>query len=69
MEKTKRHRFSARERKQVFDMFEGHCAYCGCEVTFRGMQMDHKEPLYIGGEDKIEIYILPVGAAIIINIL
>lgn len=54
MEKTKRHRFSARERKQVFDMFEGHCAYCGCEVTFRGMQMDHKEPLYIGGEDKIE---------------
>lgn len=54
MEKTKRKRLSATERKKVFDMYGGRCAYCGAAVTFRGMQADHKVPLHIGGEDTIE---------------
>ena len=54
MEEKKRRRLSAKERKQVFDMFHGHCAYCGTEVTFRGMQVDHKIPLAAGGEDTLE---------------
>ena len=53
-EEKKRRRLTARERKQVFDMYRGHCAYCGTEITFRGMQVDHKEPLYNGGADKLE---------------
>lgn len=53
-EAAKRRRLSARERKQVYDMFGGRCAYCGCQVTFRGMQIDHKIPLRTGGEDTIE---------------
>lgn len=54
MEQIKRRRLSAKERKQVFDMYNGHCAYCGTEITFRGMQVDHKQPLRIGGEDALE---------------
>ena len=54
MEQIKRRRLSAKERKQIYDMFDGRCAYCGTEVTFRGMQVDHKKPLYAGGSDDIE---------------
>lgn len=54
MEKRKRRRLSARERKRIFDMYGGRCAYCGTGVTFRGMQIDHKKPLRIGGEDTQE---------------
>ena len=54
MEKIKRRRLSAIERKKVFDTYNGHCAYCGTRVTFRGMQIDHVKPLAIGGEDTFE---------------
>lgn len=49
----KRRRLSATERKHFFDIFHGRCAYCGTEVTFRGMQIDHKVPLAAGGEDAL----------------
>lgn len=51
---TKRRRLSAKERKKIFDMYHGHCAYCGAEVTFRGMQVDYKIPLSAGGEETLE---------------
>lgn len=54
IKKIKRRRLSAKERKQIFDKYNGHCAYCGCEITFRGMQVDHKKALRTGGEDTIE---------------
>lgn len=54
MEKMKRRRLSAKERKQIFDKYNGHCAYCGCEIAFRGMQADHKKPLHIGGTDTLD---------------
>lgn len=54
MEQIKRRRLSSKERKQIYDMFNGRCAYCGTAVTFRGMQVDHKKPLYAGGSDDIE---------------
>lgn len=54
MEKTKRRRLSAKERKQVFDTYNGHCAYCGTQITFRGMQIDHKTPLRLNGSDTLE---------------
>ena len=28
-------------RKQVYDMFNGHCAYCGCEIAEDKFDVDH----------------------------
>ena len=50
-EKIKRRRLSARERNYFYKMYGGRCAYCGVKITFRGMQIDHKIPLAINGED------------------
>ena len=27
-------------------MFDGHCAYCGCELEYKDMQVDHIESVY-----------------------
>lgn len=54
MEKMKRRRLSAKERKQVYDKCNGHCAYCGGEIPFRGFQVDHIKPLYLGGTDTMD---------------
>lgn len=33
-------------RQEVYDKCDGHCAYCGKEITFKQMQVDHIKPLY-----------------------
>jgi 5-methylcytosine-specific restriction endonuclease McrA len=33
-------------RQEVYDKYGGHCAYCGKEITFKQMQVDHIKPLY-----------------------
>lgn len=40
------------ERLQVYNKYGGHCAYCGKEIAFKDMQVDHIEPqrLYWGCE-------------------
>jgi hypothetical protein len=50
-------------RKTVFDKFNGHCAYCGCEISFRKFNIDHIIPRrrHCGdyskmGENSIENY-------------
>ncbi len=53
-DKIKRRRLSAKERNEFYNMYGGRCAYCGTHITFRGMQIDHKIPLAINGEDTIE---------------
>lgn len=30
-------------RQAVYDKYNGHCAYCGCEITLKEMQIDHIE--------------------------
>ena len=50
---NKRKKFSKEEREQVYNMFDGHCAYCGCEITLKQMQADHIMPLELGGDDEI----------------
>ena len=50
---TKRKKFTKSERQQIYDMFNGHCAYCGCEITLQQMQADHIEPLELGGVDEM----------------
>lgn len=54
MEQVKRRRLSAKERMQIYKKYNGHCAYCGCEITYRGMQVDHMRPLRTGGTDTID---------------
>ncbi len=54
MEEIKRRRLSAKERKAVYEKCHGHCAYCGCEIAFRGFNVEHVKPLRIGGSDTID---------------
>lgn len=32
------------DRQAVLDRYNGHCAYCGCDITLKTMQVDHKIP-------------------------
>lgn len=34
-------------REQVFWKYSGHCAYCGCELEYKDMQVDHIESVYV----------------------
>ena len=40
-------------RKQVYEKYNRHCAYCGCELKCKDMQVDHVIPVYgkDGGND------------------
>lgn len=41
-------------RQQVYEMYDGHCAYCGCKLKYEDMQVDHKESVYVaeyGGKE------------------
>lgn len=33
-------------RKQVYEKYNGHCAYCGCELKYKDMEVDHVIPVY-----------------------
>lgn len=35
-----------RIREAVYAKYDGHCAYCGCEIEYRQMQVDHVKSLY-----------------------
>lgn len=28
-------------RQQVYEKYNGHCAYCGCRIDYKDMQVDH----------------------------
>ena len=36
-----RKRFTKKEREEVYIKYNGHCAYCGCELDIKNMQIDH----------------------------
>lgn len=45
------------QRKLVYQMYEGHCAYCGCELELKDMQVDHFNSVYAyDGKNEIENY-------------
>lgn len=50
----KRRRLSMGERRTVYDLTGGRCAYCGEDITFEGMQADHVVPLRKGGADTLQ---------------
>lgn len=33
-------------REQVYRKYNGHCAYCGCKLEYKDMQVDHVIPVY-----------------------
>ena len=44
-------------REKVFDKYDGHCAYCGCKLQMKDMQVDHIGSQYLTrlkGEKVIE---------------
>ncbi|WP_133965165.1 HNH endonuclease [Eubacterium limosum] len=54
IENIKRKRLSKDERMRILNMFDGHCAYCGCKIEYNEMQIDHVIPLRRGGADTVE---------------
>ena len=43
---VKRKTLSRKVRQQVYEKYDGHCAYCGCELAYKDMQVDHVDPCY-----------------------
>ena len=43
-------------REQVYNKYDGHCAYCGKQLAYKDMQVDHISPVYLNGEDNIRNY-------------
>lgn len=37
------------QRKLVYQMYDGHCAYCGCDLELKDMQVDHINSVYRSG--------------------
>lgn len=45
------------QRKLVYQMYDGRCAYCGCELELKDMQVDHFNSVYAyDGKNEIENY-------------
>jgi len=49
----KRKQLSKKRREAIYNSYNGKCAYCGCKIEYRKMQVDHIVPLCNGGEDVI----------------
>lgn len=43
--------FSKKIREQVHNKYNGHCAYCGCKLELKDMQVDHLVPIFRNCED------------------
>lgn len=41
----KRRKLTKAERLEVYNKCNGHCAYCGCKLEYKDMQVDHVVPL------------------------
>jgi len=42
-------RLKKKQRMKVYELYGGRCAYCGCGISFKQMQVDHVVPLCNGG--------------------
>lgn len=51
-----RKKIKAEERERIYRKYGGRCAYCGQPIAYSQMQVEHKEPLYLGGADEPENY-------------
>lgn len=46
-----RKRIPAKTRQAVYLKYRGRCAYCGEQIAYKEMQVDHQIPLHLDGED------------------
>lgn len=42
---SSRKSLTQKQRYQVYEKYNGHCSYCGCELEYKNMQVDHLIPL------------------------
>lgn len=42
------------DREAVYAKYNGRCAYCGREIKYKDMQVDHLKPKAFGGTDNME---------------
>ena len=48
---------SRKIREEVYQKYNGHCAYCGCPISIKEMQVDHLESVYAhNGENEMDNY-------------
>ena len=52
----RRKSLSKNMRSEIYEMYGGHCAYCGREIDIKEMQVDHVQSVYLGGEDERSNY-------------
>lgn len=58
MEKTKRKSIPKKTRLKVYDKCGGRCAYCGRQIEYKEMQVDHVVSLYWhNGDEDIKNYL------------
>lgn len=57
MTRDKRKAIPKETRAKVYEMYGGHCAYCGREIDVKDMQVDHVQPVYLGGKDDPSNYL------------
>ena len=43
-----KHYNRANKRKIIFDKYNGHCAYCGCDISYDNFSVDHIKPIFRG---------------------
>lgn len=36
-----------KDRLKIYEKYNGHCAYCGCELNYKDMQVDHIKSVYV----------------------
>ena len=42
-------------RRKVYEKYNGHCAYCGCKLEYKDMQVDHVVAVYWhGGGNEVD---------------
>lgn len=50
-------KISKSDRHKVYRMYDGHCTYCGCDLEYKKMQVDHIQSVYAhNGKNEISNY-------------
>ncbi len=49
--REQRRKLTKAQRLVIYGKTDGHCAYCGCELRYEEMVIDHIIPLYNSGTD------------------
>lgn len=47
---SKHKSISKKKRELVYKKYNGHCAYCGCEIEYKDMQVDHLKSVYLNND-------------------